>query len=90
MALPYSHGQALMMENSGRCVALAVAESQYRRFQHWNGRTLIVHGLAFRQPALDSNSGAILMWYLVRDRRISVGVCSTGSVIYVDHVLKVG
>jgi hypothetical protein len=81
---PYADGQSISLENADGCVALAVRSGRYRSLERWNGRRVTVRGIAYQQP-----SGRALLWYKIKGRRMSAGVCPNGPVIYVRDLTRV-
>ena len=61
------------------CVALALDKAVYREFDRWNDALVRVSGVAYRQPTE-------LLWYELDGRRVALGVCDSGPVIYVEKI----
>ena len=77
---PPADGEQAWLELDKRCVALALPDDVYANRAHWNGRLVRVVGYAYRQPT------GIFLYYKIKGRRISGGVCEGNPLIIVDKI----
>lgn len=78
---------AALVVAGDKCAKLALPDDFYTDAGRWNGTAVEVVGEAFEQPDFDRSSELIVLWYLERDRKLSLGVCDGGVGIYV-HSLR--
>lgn len=77
------------LEVGDKCAKLALPdeffenEDQRRR---WNGTEVVATGGAFAQPMFDETDGSVTLWYEEGDRKIAMGMCDHGTVIFVEKM----
>lgn len=64
------------------CTKLALPESFFEESSRWDGKPATVKGYGFREPEFNDESGFATFWYQEQDRRVGLGVCDGGVVIY--------
>jgi len=67
--------------NANGCHALALTEKDYLTYSKVPGARISVSGTAYNQ-----NYDAIIASYLLKDRLVASGVCTRGTVLYVDSI----
>src|SRR5665213_1752603 len=78
---PAADGEQAWLELDKNCVALALPDDVYANVERWNRRYVSVVGIAYLQP-----KGTSLLYYEIKGRRISAGVCEGGPLIIVDGI----
>lgn len=74
---------AVVVRDQKKCAKLAVPEEFLIEQRLWQGKHVFVSGMAFG-PYTEDDSGA--MWIGVRGRKIAMGICDQGPVIFVHTV----
>lgn len=77
---PPADGEQSWLEAKDRCFALALPDRVYANRERWNGRNVKIVGTAYRQPE------GTLLYYEIKGRRISAGVCPGQPLIIVDVI----
>jgi hypothetical protein len=78
-------GQATELVVGDRCMALALPRAMYHQGDALRGKWVRVSGSTTSQPG-GIEPPDVLMWYMAKDRQVSMGVCPTGPVMYVKRL----
>lgn len=73
----------VIVDRGTTCAKLALPEPLLRDLNAWDGKSVVVSGIAFDQfvdPAL------AMTWFSDRDRKLGVGVCDDGDGIHVESI----
>ena len=73
-------GEQSWLKFDKKCVALSLPDSVYENRDRWNGRLVKVVGIAYRQPE------GTYLYYDIKAKRISAGVCTGQPLIIVDQI----
>lgn len=77
------------LEAGGKCAKLALPDDFYENEQlrrRWSGKKVIATGDALSQPRFDESDGQATLWYEEGDRKIAMGMCDQGVVIFVQEM----
>lgn len=72
-------GSVGVIRGKAWCVALALDKAIHRERDRWDGKLVRASGMAYEQPIE-------LSWYELDGRRVALGVCDSGPVIYVEKI----
>jgi len=67
--------------NASGCHALALTEEDYLTYSKLSGARISVSGTAYNQ-----NDDAMIASYMLKDRLVASGICTRGTVLYVDSI----
>ena len=68
---------------------LALPENFNYEAKSWDSRKVAVSGQMLQQMSFDDSEG-VTLWYAEKDRKIAMGMCDQGRVIYVDTISSKG
>lgn len=75
------------LESGDQCAKLALPDEFYEdeeQRKSWSGIRVVATGRAIAQPRFDESDGTATLWYEEGDRKIAMGMCDHGAVIYVE------
>jgi hypothetical protein len=75
-----------VLTSGDRCTKLAVPDDFFRRASRWQNGPVLVRGIGFAEPRFDEGGGFVTFWYEERGRRVSLGWCDGGVVVYVTSI----
>lgn len=68
------------------CTKLALPKSFFDRSRLWKGKEVVVKGVGYLEPEFDQDDDFATFWYEERGRRVSLGSCDGGVVVFVDSI----
>ena len=68
------------------CLKLALPKSFFDRSRLWKGKEVVVKGVGYLEPEFDQDDDFATLWYEERGRRVSLGSCDGGVVVFVDSI----